>query len=155
MGWNKSLDKDSTAKCSKVCYAKNNVHFIRGHNIKESHSKTSMGHYTMLKFCLGDFTKSLRAKVAQNQRHIVTQWRLVNLPPVCLPNLNYQSNVSVVGLGASVNHMDEPMWFPENKCQCFVHPRRLINIEPENDGLEHDFPLPGVYSQVSCQSSKV
>ena len=23
-----------------------------------------------------------------------------------------------------------------------------INIEPDNDGLEDDFPLPGVYSQV-------
>ena len=25
-----------------------------------------------------------------------------------------------------------------------------INIEPENDGLEDDFPLPKVYSQVPC-----
>ena len=25
-----------------------------------------------------------------------------------------------------------------------------INIEPENDGLQDDFPLPGVYSQVPC-----
>ena len=25
-----------------------------------------------------------------------------------------------------------------------------INIEPENDGLEGDFPFPGVYSQVPC-----
>ena len=25
-----------------------------------------------------------------------------------------------------------------------------INIEPENDGLEDDFPFPGVYSQVTC-----
>ena len=25
---------------------------------------------------------------------------------------------------------------------------RKINIEPENDGLEDDFPFPGVYSQV-------
>ena len=25
-----------------------------------------------------------------------------------------------------------------------------INIEPGNDGLEDDFPLPGVYSQVPC-----
>ena len=25
-----------------------------------------------------------------------------------------------------------------------------INIEPENDGLEDDFPLPGVHSQVPC-----
>ena len=25
-----------------------------------------------------------------------------------------------------------------------------INIEPENDGLEDGFPLPGVYSQVPC-----
>ena len=25
-----------------------------------------------------------------------------------------------------------------------------INIEPENDGLEDDFPLPGVYFQVPC-----
>ena len=25
-----------------------------------------------------------------------------------------------------------------------------INMEPENDGLEDDFPLPGVYSQVPC-----
>ena len=25
-----------------------------------------------------------------------------------------------------------------------------INIEPENDGLENDFPFPGWYSQVPC-----
>ena len=25
-----------------------------------------------------------------------------------------------------------------------------INIEPENDGLEDDFPLPGVSCQVPC-----
>ena len=25
-----------------------------------------------------------------------------------------------------------------------------INIEPKNDGLEDDFPLPEVYSQVPC-----
>jgi len=25
-----------------------------------------------------------------------------------------------------------------------------IEMEPENDGLEDDFPLPGVYSQVPC-----
>ena len=25
-----------------------------------------------------------------------------------------------------------------------------INIEPENGGLEDDFPFPGVYSQVPC-----
>ena len=25
-----------------------------------------------------------------------------------------------------------------------------IDIEPENDGLEDDFPFPGVYSQVPC-----
>ena len=25
-----------------------------------------------------------------------------------------------------------------------------INIEPENDGLEDDFPFPGVSSQVPC-----
>ena len=30
-----------------------------------------------------------------------------------------------------------------------------INVEPENDGLEGDFPLQGVYSQVPCQSSGV
>ena len=30
-----------------------------------------------------------------------------------------------------------------------------INIEPENDGLEDDFPFPGVYSQVPCWSSGV
>ena len=26
----------------------------------------------------------------------------------------------------------------------------VFNIEPENDGLEDDFPFPGVYSQVPC-----
>ena len=25
-----------------------------------------------------------------------------------------------------------------------------INVEPENDGLEDDFPFPGMYSQVPC-----
>ena len=28
-------------------------------------------------------------------------------------------------------------------------------MEPENDGLEDDFPFPGVYSQVPCESSRV
>ena len=27
---------------------------------------------------------------------------------------------------------------------------RKINMEPENDGLEDDYPFPGVYSQVPC-----
>ena len=27
---------------------------------------------------------------------------------------------------------------------------RKINIDPENDGLEDDFPFLGVYSQVPC-----
>ena len=31
----------------------------------------------------------------------------------------------------------------------FVTPPKF-NIEPENDGLEDDFPFPGVYSQVPC-----
>ena len=30
-----------------------------------------------------------------------------------------------------------------------VSPRK-INIEPENDGLEDDFPFPRVYSQIPC-----
>jgi len=30
-----------------------------------------------------------------------------------------------------------------------VTPRK-INIEPENDGLEDNFPFPAVYSQVPC-----
>ena len=30
-----------------------------------------------------------------------------------------------------------------------------INIEPENDGLEDDFPFPVVYSQAPCLSSRV
>ena len=29
-----------------------------------------------------------------------------------------------------------------------THPK--INMEPENDGLEDDFPFPGLYSQVPC-----
>ena len=33
-------------------------------------------------------------------------------------------------------------------CINYTPPR--INIEPENDGLEGDFPFPGVYSQVPC-----
>ena len=30
-----------------------------------------------------------------------------------------------------------------------------MNMEPENDGLEDEFPFPVVYSQVPCQSSGV
>ena len=33
-------------------------------------------------------------------------------------------------------------------CCLFTLPK--FNIEPENDGLEDDFPFPGVYSQVPC-----
>ena len=32
---------------------------------------------------------------------------------------------------------------------------RKINIEPENDGLDDDFPFPRVYSEVLCSSSGV
>ena len=31
-----------------------------------------------------------------------------------------------------------------------IYTPRKIDIEPENDGLEDDFPFPGVYSQVPC-----
>ena len=30
-----------------------------------------------------------------------------------------------------------------------------MNIEPENDGLEDDFPFPRVYSLIPCSSSGV
>ena len=32
----------------------------------------------------------------------------------------------------------------------FAYTPPKINIEPENDGLEDDFPFPVVYSQVPC-----
>ena len=41
------------------------------------------------------------------------------------------------------NHLSIDQW------KSLVTPPK-INIEPENDGLEDDFPLPGVYSQVPC-----
>ena len=34
-------------------------------------------------------------------------------------------------------------------CCCSYIPLK-INIEPETDGLEDDFPLPGVCSQLPC-----
>ena len=34
--------------------------------------------------------------------------------------------------------------------RCEMITPRKINMEPENDGLEDDFPFPGVYSQVLC-----
>ena len=40
-----------------------------------------------------------------------------------------------------------PMW--EFYMLILITPRK-INIEPENDGLEDDFPFPGVYSHVLC-----
>ena len=41
-------------------------------------------------------------------------------------------------------------WYPPTLMWTLVclHPK--INIEPEDDGLEDDFPLPGMYSQVPC-----
>ena len=46
-----------------------------------------------------------------------------------------------------IKHIEifQPVIFTFNLCT----PRK-INIEPENDGLEDDFPFPGVYSQVPC-----
>ena len=38
--------------------------------------------------------------------------------------------------------------FQRNYIYIYTPPK--INIEPENDGLEDDFPFPGVYSQVPC-----
>ena len=37
---------------------------------------------------------------------------------------------------------------PNKKIDQHTPPK--INIDPENDGLEDDFPFPGVYSQVPC-----
>ena len=34
--------------------------------------------------------------------------------------------------------------------EAFVCTPPKINIYPENDGLEDDFPFPAVYSQVPC-----
>ena len=31
-----------------------------------------------------------------------------------------------------------------------VYTPEIEQLEPENDGLEDDFPFPGVYSQVRC-----
>ena len=42
---------------------------------------------------------------------------------------------------------------PDNLDKMFFQNQRTppkINIEPENDDLEDDFPLPGVHSQVPC-----
>ena len=41
---------------------------------------------------------------------------------------------------------EKPKFFASN----IVSTPPKINIEPENDDLEDDFPLPGVYSQVPC-----
>ena len=42
----------------------------------------------------------------------------------------------------------------EQNCSSFLSTKKItpwkIKIEPENDGLEDDFPFPGVYSQVPC-----
>ena len=38
----------------------------------------------------------------------------------------------------------------DKKIWIFSVTPRKINIEPENDGLEDDFPFPGIYSQVPC-----
>ena len=42
------------------------------------------------------------------------------------------------------------LWIFEKKKKTPVCTPPKINIEPENDGLEGDFPLPEVYSQVPC-----
>ena len=34
--------------------------------------------------------------------------------------------------------------------EVFLFTPPKINIEPENGGLEDDFPFPGVYSQLPC-----
>ena len=42
-----------------------------------------------------------------------------------------------------------PIYGCLNVVWCIRTPPK-INIEPENDGFEDDFPFPGVYSQVPC-----
>ena len=49
---------------------------------------------------------------------------------------------------------DQSSWFfsrtpQKHKVKTLITPRK-INIEPENFGLEDDFPFPEVYSQVPC-----
>ena len=59
--------------------------------------------------------------------------------------------------------LKDPSGFLLNKCHCSgvgkpfdlgitVKPKEppKINMEPENDGLEDEFPFPVVYSQVLC-----
>ena len=41
----------------------------------------------------------------------------------------------------------QPAYLEKHPKYILVTPPK-IDIEPENDGLEDDFPLPGVYSQV-------
>ena len=38
----------------------------------------------------------------------------------------------------------------KQRAQPYLDTPPKINIEPENDGLEDDFPFPGWYSQVPC-----
>ena len=57
--------------------------------------------------------------------------------------------------GAAGNSCVMCSFVQKGDVQGFVHFFHLttppkIKIEPENDGLEDDFPLPGVYSQVPC-----
>ena len=41
---------------------------------------------------------------------------------------------------------DAVTFYSENLFELMPTTPRRINIEPENDGLEDDFPVPGVYS---------
>ena len=56
--------------------------------------------------------------------------------------------------GPPINTTGEELLAPRQKLFPFStrdkFTPRMINIEPGNDGLEDDFPLPGVYSQVPC-----
>ena len=60
----------------------------------------------------------------------------VNFPYLDVPLKGF-----VIG---SVGFLPPPIYKP------FISTPLKINIEPENDGLQNVFPLPGVYSQVPC-----
>ena len=69
-------------------------------------------------------------------------------------SINLDQKLSFLGQKAQLLHtwkiQEWPYQWVTWVFPLYIYTPPKINIEPENDGLEDDFPLPVVYSQVPC-----
>jgi len=120
-----------------------------------------MFHHTLSNFRVSGL-KSLKATSLDSVLSVITIWllfraRAPQCPSVYTSAFSYASqdrptddDRARFGFKPKMSQKSQKarLSSPSNSAMQATPPK--INIEPENDGLEDDFPFPGVYSQVPC-----